>query len=133
MGRMVRERVWCDTGFSGVDWFPMAILGGRAGGASSVSTLGGRAGVCTGDSEGAGVVSRWAITLRSTRRVSLGSVGVLCSGVEFGGGRGLGSKMSWMRVRDSNRLVCSVPSTSFMAHVRNCRAWNMRSSGVTVG
>ena len=46
---MVRDRVRCNTRYSGVDWFPMTILGGREGDADSVSTLGGRAGVCPGD------------------------------------------------------------------------------------
>ena len=50
--RMVCECVWWATGWSGVDWFPMDILGGIAGGAASVSTLGGGSGVYTvaGDS-----------------------------------------------------------------------------------
>ena len=38
---VVCERVQCATGCSGVDWFPMVILGERAGGAVGVSTLGG--------------------------------------------------------------------------------------------
>ena len=38
---MVRERVCCATGWSGVDWFSMDILVGRAGGAASVSIFGG--------------------------------------------------------------------------------------------
>ena len=33
------ERVRWDTGWFGMDWFPMAILGGIAGGAASVYTL----------------------------------------------------------------------------------------------
>ena len=49
VGRMVREHMRWATGWSGVDWLHMAILGGMAGGNASVSTLGGRAGVCTGD------------------------------------------------------------------------------------
>ena len=52
---MVHKRVRCATGCSGVDWLPMAILGGRAVGSASVSTLGGRAGVFTGDGGGTGV------------------------------------------------------------------------------
>ena len=56
---MVRERVRCATGCSGVDWFPMDILGGRVGGAASVSTLVGGARVCTGDGGGAGAVGCW--------------------------------------------------------------------------
>ena len=39
VGRIVCERVRWDTGCSGVDLLPMGILGGRVGGASSVSTL----------------------------------------------------------------------------------------------
>ena len=55
VGRMVRESMWCATGCSGLDWFPMNIIGGRACGAVGVSTLGGWAGVCNGDGGGAGV------------------------------------------------------------------------------
>ena len=53
---MVCERVRWATGWSGVDWFPMAILGGIVGGADSESKIGGMAGVCTGavDSGGTG-------------------------------------------------------------------------------
>ena len=54
VGRMVCKRVQWDNGWSGVDWFPMAILGGIAGGAASVPNLGGRAGVCVGAGEGGG-------------------------------------------------------------------------------
>ena len=63
VGGMVCERVQCATGCSGVDWFLMNILGGRAGGAVGVSTLGGWAGVCTGDGRGAGVGGRWAVAV----------------------------------------------------------------------
>ena len=58
---------------------------------------------------------------------------MLCSSVEYGGGRGLGRKMLRMRVRSSKRLVCSVAGTYLMAHDREWRAWTMQSSGVTVG
>ena len=54
VGRMVCEFVWWATGWSGMDLFPMAILGGIAGGAASVSNLGGRVGVCTGAGDGGG-------------------------------------------------------------------------------
>ena len=131
--RMVRERVLCATGCSGVDWFPMDILVGRAGGAASASTLGGGSGLCTEDSGGAGAGGRWAITLGAAGGFSLGSGWVLCSGVEYGGGVGLGRKMLQMQVRASKRLVCSVAATSLMVHDRKWRAWNMRSSGATVG
>ena len=87
---MFRERVQCATGCSGVDWLPMDILGGRAGGAVGVSTLGGGAGVCTGDGGGDGVEGRWAITLGAAGGFYLGAGWVLCSGVEYGGGVGLG-------------------------------------------
>ena len=60
---MVRERVRCATECSGVNWLPMDVLRGRAGGAVFLSTLGGWSGVCTGDSGGAVAVVRWAITL----------------------------------------------------------------------
>ena len=68
MGRMVCERVWWSVGWSGMNWFPMAILGGIAGGAASVSTLGDRAGVCTGagDIGGTGGVGRGTSTLGGT-------------------------------------------------------------------
>ena len=124
MGRMVRERVRWATGFSGLDCFPMAILCGRAGGTASVSTLGGRAGVCTGEDGINWAVGCWASTLGAAREFSLGSGWVWCSG----GGR----KMSRIQVRASKRSVCSVAGTSLMAHDRKCRAWTMRSSGVTV-
>ena len=58
VGRIVRESVQCATGCYGVEWSTMAILGGRTGGADSVSKLGGRVGVCTGDGGGAGAVGR---------------------------------------------------------------------------
>ena len=125
VGRMFHEPVGRDTGCSGVDWFPMAILGGRAGGADSVFTLGGRAGVCNGDGGGTGAVGRWASTLGASEGFSLGEGWMWCSG----GGR----KMLRMRVRSSNRLVCSVSGTSLMVHARKWRAWTMRSSGLTLG
>ena len=78
---MVRERVQCATGCSGVDWFPMDILDGREGGAASVSTLGGGEGVCTGDGGGAGTGGRWAITLEAAGVFVLGTGWVLCSDV----------------------------------------------------
>ena len=114
MGRIVRERVRWDTMWSRVDWFLMAILGGRAGGAARVSTLGGRAGVCTGDGGGTGGVGRWESTLGAAGGFTLGAGWVWCSG----GGR----KMSLMRVRDSKRSVCSVAGTSLMAHNRKWKA-----------
>ena len=103
----------------------MAIFGGRAGGVASVSTLGGRAGVCTGDGGVTGGVGRWASTLGAAGGFSFGSGWVWCSD----GGR----KMSRMRVRDSKHSVCSVDGTSLILHDRKWRAWTMRSSGVTVG
>ena len=63
VGGIVHERVRWDTGCSRVDWLPMDILGWRAGGEASLSTLGGRVGVCTEDGGGTGAVGRWAITL----------------------------------------------------------------------
>ena len=125
MGRMVHDIVWWATGCSGVDSFPIAVLGGRAGGAASVSTLGGRAGVCNGGVVGTGAVGLWASTLGAAGGFYLGSGWVWCSG----GGR----KMSQMRVRASKRSVCSVAGTSLMAHNRKWRAWTMRSPGVTIG
>ena len=117
--------MWCDTGWSGVDWLPMAILGWRAGGADSVSTLGVGAGVCTGDGGGTTGVGCWASTVGASGGFSLGSGWVWCSV----GGR----KMSRMRVRSSKCLIFSVAGTSLMAHDRKWRAWNMRSSDLTVG
>ena len=110
MGRMVRELVWWDTGWSGVDWFPMAILGGMAGGADNVSTLGGRSGVCTGDGGDTGGVGRWGSTLGASGGLSLIAGWVWC--------RGGGRKMSRMQVRSSKRSVCSVAGTYLMAHNR---------------
>ena len=54
VGRMVREHMRWATGWYGVDWFPMAILCGMSGVTASVSTLGGREGVCTGHGGGTG-------------------------------------------------------------------------------
>ena len=133
MGRMACKRMQCATGCSGVDWFPIDILGGRAGGAASLSPLVVMAGVFTGDGGGSGAGGRWAITLGASGGFFLGAGWVLCSGLEYGGGIGLGRKMSRMRVRDSKHLVCSVAGTYLMAHDRKWRAWTMQSSGVTVG
>ena len=60
---MVREHVRCATGCSGVDWFLMDIIGGRAGGAVGVSTLGGWEEVCTADGGFTVEGGIWAITL----------------------------------------------------------------------
>ena len=60
---MFCERVRCDTGYSGLDWSPMVILGGRMGGAVGVSTLGGWAKVCTGSGGGDVAGGLLAITL----------------------------------------------------------------------
>ena len=91
----------------------MNILGGRTGGAVSVSNLVGWAGVCNGDSGGAVAVGCWAITLGSAGRFSLGSGWVFYCGMEYGGIScgGLGRKMLRMRVRASKRSVCSVAGT----------------------
>ena len=96
---MLRERVRCATECSGVNWLPMDVLRGRAGGAVGLSTLVGWAGLCTGERGGAGEGGRWVITLRATGGFYLGAGWVLCSSVEYGGGGGLGRKMSRMRVR----------------------------------
>ena len=50
----------------------MAILGGMPGGAASVSTLGGRAGVCTGGVGGTGAVGRWVSTIGAAGGFYLG-------------------------------------------------------------
>ena len=73
------------------------------------------------------------ITIGGAGGFSFRSGWVLCSGVEYGGGIGLGRKMSRMRVRASKRSVCSMAGTPLMAHYMKWRVWNMRSSGVTVG
>ena len=125
VGRILRERVRWATGCSGVDWCPMAILCGRAGGAASVSTLGGRADVRTGEGRGNGEVGRWASTLGAAGEFSLGA-----GWVWFRGG---GRKMLRMRVMVSKQLICSVSGTYLMAHSRKWRACTMQSSGVTVG
>ena len=125
VGMMVCESVWWDTRWSGMYWFPVAILGGRSGGVASVSTLGGRSVVCTGGGGGTGGLGRWTITLGDSGGFSLGAGWVCCSG--------LVRKMSRMRVRFFKRSVCSVSGTSLMAHDRKWRAWTIRSSGVTVG
>ena len=95
VGRIVRERVRCATRCSGVDWFPMDILGSRVGGAVGVSTLGVWAGVCTGGGGGAVVGGIWATTLGSAGGFTLVSGWVLYCDVEYGGigGEGLGRKM----------------------------------------
>ena len=105
-------------------WFPTAILGGIAGGAASIFTLGGRAGVFTGagDGGGTGEVGRGASTLGGPGGLSLGTGWVW-----------YGRKMLRMRVRASNRSLYSVAGTSLMAHNRKWRAWTMRYSGVIVG
>ena len=133
VGRMVRERMRCAAGCYGLDWFPMDILGGRADGAASVSTLGGGAGVCTVDGGGSGAGVCWAITLGSAWGFTLEAGWVLSSSVEYGRGLGLGRKMSRMRVRASKHSVCSAAVASLMVHERKWRAYTMRSSGVTVG
>ena len=73
VGRMVRERVGWDTGWSWVDWVPINILGGRAGGAASVSTLGGRVGVFNGYGGGTGGIGRWVSNLGAVGDFSLGA------------------------------------------------------------
>ena len=95
---MVRKRVWYATGCSGVDWFPVDIIGGRVGGAVGVSTLRVWAGVCTGGGGGALVGGIWATTLGSAGGFTLVSGWVLYCDVEYGGigGEGLGRKMSRM-------------------------------------
>ena len=110
VGRMVRERVRWATRWYGVDWFPMAILSGMAGGTASVSTLVGRQGICNGDSGDTGGVGCRVSNLGVAGGFSLGADWVWCSG----GGR----KMSRMQVRASNRSVFSVAITSLMEHGR---------------
>ena len=102
----------------------MPPFGGIAGGAASIFTLGGRAGVFTGagDGGGTGGLGLWERTLGGTRGFSLGSGWVCC-----------GRNMSWMQVGASKRSLCIVAGTSLMEHDRKWRAWTMRSSGVTVG
>ena len=88
---MVRERVRCANGCSGLYWFPVVILGVRAGGAVCVSTLGGWAGLYTGDGGGAVAGGRWEITLGAAGGFTLGSGLVFCCVVEYdgiGGGGG---------------------------------------------
>ena len=82
VGRMVCECVRWATSWSGVDWLPMAILGGIAGGAASVSTLGGRARVCTGTGDGGdpGWVGHGASTLGAAGGFSLEAGWVWCGG-----------------------------------------------------
>ena len=105
--RMVREHVRCSTGCYGVGWFPMVVLGGRAGGSVGVSALGCWSEVCTGDGGGAVAESLWSITLEDPGGFTLGSGWVFCYAVEYGGisSGGLGRKMLWMRVRSSNSSV----------------------------
>ena len=104
---MFCERVRCDTGYSGLDWFQMVILGGSMGGAVGVSTLGGWDKVCTGGGGGAVAGGLWEITLGAAGGFTLGSGWLFFCATEDGGigGGGLGRKMLWMQVRDSN---CSV-------------------------
>ena len=132
---MVCERVRCATGCSRVDWFLMDILGGRAGDAVGLPTLEGWAGLFTEDGGGAVAGGRWAITLGATGGFTLGSGWLFCFDVEYGviSGGGIGRKMSRTRVRASKSSVCSLASTSLIAHDRKFSAWTMRSSGVTVG
>ena len=75
VGRMVCERVRCADVCSGVDWFPIYILGGREGGAGGVSTLGGGSVVFTGDGGGAVYGGRWVITLGAAGGYPLKQVG----------------------------------------------------------
>ena len=82
---MVCECVRCATGCSGVDWFPMVIIGGRMGGAVGVSTLGGWAVLCTGGGGSAVAGFIWAITLGSAGGFTLGAGWVLYCAVEDGG------------------------------------------------
>ena len=123
--RVVCERVRWATGCSGVEWFPMDILCGVVVGADIVSTLGGRACVCTGGGGGTGAVGLWESTLGASEGFYLGAGWVWCCG----GGR----KMSQMWVRASKHSLCSVAVTSLMAHDRKWRAWNMQSSDMTIG
>ena len=82
VGRMVCESVRWAIGWFGMDWLPMAILDGIAGGAASVSTLGCRSGVCTGAGGvgGTGGLGRGASTLGGTGGFSLGVDWVWCGG-----------------------------------------------------
>ena len=111
----------------------MDILGGRAGGAVVVFTLGGWSGLCTGYCGGAREGSCWAIALGAAGGFILGADWVLCSGMEYGGGGVLGRKMSRMRVKASKHSVCSMADTYFMAHDRKWSAWTIRSSNETIG
>ena len=65
----------CATGCSGVDWFPMDIIGVRAGGSVGVYTLGGWSEVCTGDGGVAVAEGIWAITLGAAGGSLLDQVG----------------------------------------------------------
>ena len=80
VGMMVCKCVWWSTVWFGVDWVPMDIIGGIAGGAASVCTLGGRADVCTraGDSGGTGRVGCGASLLGSAGEFSLRAGWVWC-------------------------------------------------------
>ena len=73
VGRMLRDLVRWDTVCSGVDWFPMDVLCGMAGGESGVSTLGGRSGVCTGYGGGTRAVGLWESTLGASEGFYLGA------------------------------------------------------------
>ena len=72
-GRIVCERMWYATGYSGVDCFPVVILGESTCGAVGVYTLGGWAEVCTGNSGGAVAGGLWAVTLGASGGFTLGS------------------------------------------------------------
>ena len=53
--------------------------------------------------------------------------------MEYGGGGGLGRKMSQMQVRAYRLSICSVVDTYLMAHDRKWSACTMLSYGMTVG
>ena len=82
---MVCECVRCATGCSGVDWFPMVIIGGTMGGAVGVSIIGGWAIVCTGGGGGTVAGGIWEITLVAAGGFTLGAGWVLCCAMEDGG------------------------------------------------
>ena len=63
----------------------MDILGGRAGGAVGVSTLGGWAEVCTGDGGGAVAGGCWEITFGDAGGFTVGTGWLLCCAMEYGG------------------------------------------------
>ena len=80
VGKIVCERMRCDTGCSGVDWFPIDILGGRAGGAASLSPLVVMAGLFTGDGGDPGWVGHGASTLGAAGGFSFEAGWVWCGG-----------------------------------------------------